>query len=390
MTHELAGELARRRFRTGSAFELVLVDRLPIEEQAALSELRNDPEFYGVLRPRGDGGRTVKVVDRDTALLWFTQMSPGVMPGFVWREDPVEAVRGVTQLVLDGVFEMECDGAFVSGPDAVRHFAGARRQGRVGRLQRIALDALAYAETLPAEDGPSLANRLYEYGRVPISPEWARRLPNADAVLAYVGAAPGTDVRGRLETTWEAPKERTQTSWLMWSCRRRSDLGARSATFKLYVSPSVEDLPRAFAAVLALQANRPMHWKIGSDAAGLLRPDKMVLYFADQERMLATAGELQAALRGATPHGVPFTAEIADDGLLSWGMDPPIAERVLAWQEPESWRLWVVRRLAAALCSARGANASTLRPAEFALERLRHEGVDVDAWTPSVSIWRAA
>jgi hypothetical protein len=87
---------------------------------------------------------------------------------------------------------------------------------------------------------------------------------------------------------------------------------------------------------------------------------------------------------------VPFSAEITADGLLSWGMDPPGTQRVLAWQEPESWRLWVVRRLAAAMIAAQSDPGSTMTPAEFALERLRHEGVDVEGWTPAASIWAAA
>jgi hypothetical protein len=32
---------------------------------------------------------------------------------------------------------------------------------------------------------------------------------------------------------------------------------------------------------------------------------------------------------------------------------------------------------------------STIAPGQFALERLRHEGVDVDTWTPSASMWQS-
>jgi hypothetical protein len=69
-------------------------------------------------------------------------------------------------------------------------------------------------------------------------------------------------------------------------------------------------------------------------------------------------------------------------------MDPPQTQRVLSWQEPESWRLWIVRRLAAAMIAAQGDAKPGMTPVQFALERVRHEGVDVETWTPSVSIWR--
>ena len=114
----------------------------------------------------------------------------------------------------------------------------------------------------------------------------------------------------------------------------------------------------------------------------------MVLYFPNQERLFAVASELASLLKGTAPHGVPFSAEITSDGLLSWGMDPPQRDRILAWQESESWRLWVVRRLAAAIIAVQADPRSTIAPSQFALERLRHEGVDVDTWMPSASIWQ--
>jgi hypothetical protein len=71
-------------------------------------------------------------------------------------------------------------------------------------------------------------------------------------------------------------------------------------------------------------------------------------------------------------------------------MDPPATERLLAWQEPESWRLWLARRLAAALVAARGNTTPDVPAWRFALERLRREGVDVDRWTPSSTLWATA
>jgi hypothetical protein len=153
------------------------------------------------------------------------------------------------------------------------------------------------------------------------------------------------------------------------------------------VSPQVEALRETFAAVVDVLSTRNVHFKIGSDAAGLLRPDKMVLYFGDQDSLLEVASALADRLLSVEPHGVPFSAEITPNGLLSWGMDPPQSQHVLTWQGPESWRQWVVRRLAAAIVAAQSNSHSTMTPAEFALERLRHEGVDVDDWRPTASIW---
>src|SRR5215475_7004947 len=51
MSLDSVASLAGRNFRAGKAFELVVFDRLPPEEQAFLAEMRADPDFYGILRP---------------------------------------------------------------------------------------------------------------------------------------------------------------------------------------------------------------------------------------------------------------------------------------------------------------------------------------------------
>ena len=122
-----------------------------------------------------------------------------------------------------------------------------------------------------------------------------------------------------------------------------------------------------------------------SDRALSLDRETVSEYFA---RLGAGGRELSRV--SSNRHCARRSAEISGDGLLSWGMDPPAQGRVVAWHEQESWRLWVARRLALAMVGARSTGSAELSPAEFALERLRHDGVDVDGWTPSASLWRAA
>ena len=95
-------------------------------------------------------------------------------------------------------------------------------------------------------------------------------------------------------------------------------------------------------------------------------------------------GKLGKELDGCPAHGVPFTAEISGEGLLSWGVDPPESKQMLSWQPQESWRLWLTNRLANALLTARRANsASGPEPWRYALERLGLEGIDTESWTPA-------
>jgi hypothetical protein len=68
-------------------------------------------------------------------------------------------------------------------------------------------------------------------------------------------------------------------------------------------------------------------------------------------------------------------------------MDPPAEPGTPLWQERASWRLWVTNRLATALLSAKTSALQTMEPWQFALERLRLEGVDIASWTPVQMIW---
>lgn len=386
------GHLSRARLHASDAFELVVIDRLPVGEQIALDELRRDPAFYGVLRPRTANGLTVKAVDRDTALLWLTLQQAGPAPSFVWADDAAAAADGLRQLIFDGVLEIEHDGAFVSGAGAVGALTASASPARPqGRLASLSAAALRYAEQLDLEDHARVATRLYQYGRLPRSARWADELPDSGAVLEFVGAAEGGDVGRRLASVWRT-SDKPLNGWLAWSNTRAmaAALAPDQPTYKLYVSPVPGDLPRAFEQVVHLGTTAPMQFKIGNDASGVLRPDKMVLYFPTLERLQAAGAELEARLAGLSPHGVPFSAEIGGDGLLSWGMDPPATARVVSWHEQESWRLWVVRRLAAAMVAARASGHAGGSAGQFAMERLRLEGVDVDQWTPSAAMWRRA
>jgi hypothetical protein len=379
-------DLLGRVFRANPLYELVLWDRLAPEERRALARLPDDPDFYGVLRPReGDSGLSVKAVDRETALLFLTLREPGTLPAYV-RAVLAEATgRTVSRLVADGVLEIERESVFVGGPAALGALGkGIDRGIGEGRLARLSIAALQYGQALAIDDPLRLSFRLYGYNRCPLTPAWQRRLASAGAVREHLGIAPGGVHRALLDRSWRpsSPSE----WWLSWRSRQHQPPAAEGgATWKLYVSPAPEALAASFGAILeALAAGRAAQFKIGAGATGLLRPDKIVAYFPDFERLAAAAEAVSSRLGGVAAQGVPFTSEIGGDGLLSWGVDPPAAERG-AGGGRESWRLWLTHRLARALLSARA--AATPEPWKFALERVRLEGVDTESWTPAASLW---
>jgi hypothetical protein len=373
-------DILGRELRANPRYELVLSDRLEPELRRSLAELEKDPGFYGVLRSETG----IKAVDRDTALLFLTLREPGALPEYVRRISGEDAADTVARLVADGVLEIATGDGFVSGAAAFDLLweEGSEEKGG-GRLAALSIAALRYGQALAVSDPMRLSLRLYGYNRRPLTPAWKRLLPDAAAVERHLGIGPGGPHRRLLDQGWV----RTGTSefWLSWRLRG-GDGGNRSAggTWKLYVSPEPEALADGFGLVLdAVAAARTPQLKIGADAAGLLRPDKLVAYYPSFERLATAADTVAERLAGTPAQGVPFTSEIAGGGLLSWGVDPPPDG---SWSGGESWRLWLTHRLAVALLA--GKSAEGVEPWRFALERLRLEGVDTGSWTPGARLFQ--
>ena len=383
LTHAGQEILLTAALRASPLYDLVLYDRLPAAEQAALAEIARDSGFYGVLRARDDAGstpaapRALKSVDRDTALLFLTLREPGPLPSYVRAQLGEAAARTVARLVADGVLEIASGDGFLSGAAALARLGGgdARAPGQ-GRIAGLSAAALRYGQALGPGDPELLAWRLYSYNRQPLTPRWSRLLPSPEAMARHLGIDAGGTNRRLLDSSWEPV---AMAGWLAWFARPRAGEapGGRAGgpTWKLYVSPRPEDVAGGFSAVLAaLTAARATQFKVGTDASGLLRPDKIVAYFPSYERLAAAADAVLARLDGAPAQGVPFTAEIGGGR--------------------ESWRVWVAHRLAWALLTARNTAAEpqehALEPWRFALERVRLEGIDTETWTPSAALWKEA
>ena len=364
------------RFRASSFVELKQLAELEAAQREPFAELESDPDFYGIFVPRPPLTMNLKAVERQTAELFLSLATPARLD-----LDDADYAGDVIDLVLDGFLEIESEDDFVCGADAFpilcTPVVPLETRDAAARLSR---DALLHAQDLESSDAQELTLALYLYNRIPLTPFWKSRFPNRDAILAHLGA---THLAGH----WTASKH---DHWLSWSSRMTSRDDS-AVTYKLYVSPRPERIRDAFDAVLRVLSEVPeTAFKIGDSAAGLLRPDKLVLYFTTREQLDEVADALRRELSGCDAHGVPFTAGIDDDGLLSWGIDPPESDRPLRWLDSESWRFWIAQRLGAALSVAMLARNATIEPWRFAIERVRRAGVDVDTWTPSPQLWSRA
>ena len=360
------------RLRANPAYRAVPWNRLAPE---ARQTLVIDTDSYGVLVPRDAHDLPVIAIDRDTALLFLSLQEPGPAPDFVFAMPEGESDRILRRLIFDSILQMEQVDTFVGGPEACA-LLGMAGAAAAGGLATLSIDALNYGAALIDTDAATLAQKLYSYNRRPMTPAMRRRLPDRAACLSFLGLA-GREAPGAIARWWSRGED--DSPWLVFS-RRQSPRQRREQSCKLYVGLAFEELPDCLPALAEkLAGGEALQFKIGTDLDGLLRPDKLVAYFPSKETLSAAAQALLPIVSNRAVHAVPFSAEIAASGALSWGMDP-----ANAWfGERVSWRQWMCEKLASALIAARGNAAGPVAPAQFALERLRLEGVDTGTFMPT-------
>jgi len=394
-------DLKSARLRASPAYELVLFDRLPESERHLLREVADDPDCYGVLRPRGPSTLSMKAVSRDTALLLFSLREAGPLPRFAAQALGQDCADTIGRMILDGILEIEVSGAMVSGPDAsALLWCVPHASEKESSLAAISRRAIEYAASLELENPLELSARLYAYNCIPVSRHWREFLPEDDATALYLGLRDGPAARA-LTGRWRALPE--SPTWISWrlddAARRQAHRPDPAVIYKLYISPACDRLREAVLATAeSVAQSNAQQWKVGKGIHNLLRPDKMVVYFDQFADLQEVTLKILSRLEGCPAHGVPFTAELAGAGLLSWGIDPAGDANTLAWLSGESWRGKLCDRLAMAIVQTRVRERSKASPetsplhdtVQFALHRLRLEGIDIETWTPAPGfVWNS-
>jgi hypothetical protein len=315
------------------------------------------------------GPQSMHAIDCDTALLLYSLMLPGTIPEFA--APGTQADPGVIRrLLLDELLEIEtATGGFVHGHDAVAIHEATSLIKR--QCDALSWDALRWASRLPLTDSLSIVAALYSFHCEPNSSTTRRIFGN------------GEDTHRTLCLDYLA-------NWRLnpadgWWILRPNPAQAppqpldHGSLFKLYVSPKSAEVLDVIPVVARTLAGRAVQFKVGRQLLGVLRPDKIVAYFTDRELLAETAEELAGELVGVGAHGVPFTAPLGSDRLLSWAADPPRT----------SWRHWVCSQSAEALLSARPTASSPDQIVERVLQTLAALGVNlatfspIDRWDPS-------
>jgi hypothetical protein len=347
--------ISKAYFQNNPEYEL-----LPIASAASeFSESQDKSKFSAVIRSKSSG--VGKKVCSETANLLLSIQERGTLLETLLDAEGLDTV--LARFVLDNILQILWNGVFVGGPNAWP----ALFEGEFPERESISVAALRYAQALRIKDTLQLSRRLYTYNCVPSTHFWRKRFPDHAAVIQFLNA-------NSVEEYSELSLSQNR-GWLVWQARNRQ-FQQDQPRYKLYLSPQIVALQECWQKAFPIfTESNTVGLKIGADAHGLLRPDKIVAHFESQEALMVTANQLKEVLSGFPCQGVPFAAKLDKSGLLSWGVDLPSTNH-------ESWRSWITHQLAASMITASEVDLP-VEPWKYAIGRLQLEGVNTIDWTPT-------
>jgi hypothetical protein len=377
--------ILKERFRTSPMYELREWHVLSQHERELISGLHDEDDVYGVFSPTIPGSSlSVKVAYHEMALVYFHLTQSSKLPHYLTASQDNSFNQAMTRMVLDQVLEIEWNGKFVSGPHATEVifgqslYANERLPDFIAGLSRQGIEYVLHLDTTEIK---TVANRLYTYNTIPWDSSLKINFSEHTDIRDFVFSASANSFISLLNKEWHLINDPETDYWLGWT--RRHFANTSPTIYKLYISPVIHDLPQVINVVLPiLTSSAAFSFKIGNSIQGLLRPDKMVLYFNDKSSLLQTGEELKDKLKDYRVQGVPFTAQIDDKGILSWGVDPPGSD-ILESIEGGSWRCKVTDQIALAVVQSKTEDLDQRQTIDFISSRLFVAGINPYDWTPS-------
>ena len=375
-----------KKFRQGSLYKLTEWDQLGSYQKELLVGLENEADVYGLFEPVSDTSNlTFKVAYREVAMLYLHFQYNNKLPHYFIVSVNKNITEILIRLILDEIIQIEGETGYVSGAAALPVLYGENifeEHTVPGYLSALSFKAIYYAWMLHDADLTSITQKLYSFNTVPWDAFMKSRFYETHSIKEFLFSRVNETSRHMLDEQWQTYPNDENKYWLSWSRHLPGQLlQERSHTCKLYISPHINDLPEIFRRFIpVISASQAFSFKAGNSLQGLLRPDKMVAYFYSKEALFYTAGLLREELGNYPSQGVPFTTQLDETGLLSYGEDPPVTE-VLSSVDGGSWRTFITDQLALAIVQARKNKLSWQQTMGFIRAMLLTEGVDSYNWT---------
>lgn len=373
-----------QKFRPGTAYRLLEWNQLDDARKRLLAALQDESELYGIFEPVDrTGGHVAKTAYQEAALLYLHLQQCSTLPHYLSLQDPRQINERIATLVLDGIIEMEWDGKFVSGTGAVSCIYGETMNAwshLPNYLSELSYNAIYYTWSLQDKDYTSLTSRLYSFNTTPLDASQKTLFYKKHSVTDFIFSQCKEEVKLTMNDNWNLDAAKNTKAWISWNRNHTDENYSETYTvYKLYISPLLDELPGVFAKSLPIITNsQAFSFKVGATLQGLLRPDKMVVYFFSENAMLKTASLIMEKITGHTPQGVPFSFQLDSTGLLSSGEDSLDGGTNNA--DGESWRAEITSQLARLLVQSATDHLSWNQTLDFIHAMMEQKGIDTRCW----------
>ena len=353
------------------------------DEKETLAALHEETEVYGLFLPVANlQALTSKVAYKKIAMLYFHLEHCSGLPHYLEASESNNDL--IARLVIDDIIQVKWNGRYVGGSEALPALYG----GDIfdadivpNYLSMLSMQAIRFGWMLDQPDTTSLSTQLYKYNTTPWDYLDRTNFYSKQSVKQFLFGSTSPHDLNMLESAWTYSRSSESKGWLAWMRPTQSmSKNGYERTYKLYVSPVIEDLPLLFSKSLPIiTGSTAISFKIGSSLGGLLRPDKMVVYFDDFNSLVDAAALLEKECNTVRAQGVPFSSQLDARGLLSHGEDPlmiDFPEKI----DTGSWRVIVSNELASAIILSKAAQLNWNQSVAFAKARLLCAGIDMNNW----------
>ncbi|HXS37410.1 MAG TPA: hypothetical protein VN721_11970 [Flavipsychrobacter sp.] len=247
--------------------------------------------------------------------------------------------------------------------------------------EAISHHAMEYACDLTLLGVGNIWERLYSYGRIPLSSFWMHQFPREE--LLYDALISKENLAKRvLEAEWlERPASINNNRWRIYNNRsiRTTPL---SMQYKLYINLHPDSLISEFNVILEhLTSYNVPAFKFARDVQNIVRPDKFVAYLYDFETMYLLGESLSKSLKSVNVQPLPFTAALDPLGVVSCGFDPPgkFREQFRA----TSWRGFITQIIVRSFAEGMRLMFEKASMIQYSLKKISTLGIDTKKWLPN-------
>jgi len=390
-------------FRLNPLFTLTCLQDVDEKQKEQFTRFASKKDFFGLLHAPPEAKLTVKAVNRDLAVFLQQLHEPkrlSTVFSSLGEKAKEEDERYILRLVLDNVLEVQHEGEFISGVEAVNRVLSppsrfqhpTQTPGKRNRIQILSDASIFFAVNSALVHPRDVSLVLYNFNRIPLSRHWKQRFPNETALATYLDLSDDGSWEGM--SNWAIPRVAEKETngktaqfdlyWRGWNFARKRP-PEDMPSYKVYFSPLPQDLPDVFRIVRHAASHSEAHFmKIGRNVPEILRADKLIVYFGEYRHAVGFAREMSGSLASFRYQGTPFSYQVnPDNPLVSIGVDPPRNFGNLF-----SWRLYITTKLSLAIQGARRTGAKDI--SEYIHTYMRVVGVDSLNWCPLNEDWSIA